>query len=68
MAVELLEITVRYWCEDCTEYFTVEYSQLTDVEEVSGHDDCSAVCETCACTCEGCDCVAEEWCDDCGCG
>lgn len=65
----ILEITVRYECEDCGEEFTVDYESVSDIDEDPGHEDCSAdECDECGCDCSGdCTCDSEE-CRHCGCG
>jgi hypothetical protein len=67
MASEMLEITVRYACDLCSDEWTVDYGDLDDVETSPEHEDCPGICETCSCECEDCPCEDEE-CGECGCG
>lgn len=67
MATELLELTVRYSCDECGDEFTIDYSDSAEIEDSPEHDDCPAVCGDCGCVCADCVCEDEE-CGDCGCG
>lgn len=74
----ILEITIRYECDDCGDEFTVDYYSVSDIDEDPGHEECPAAdddaddddadeCDECGCDCGDCACDSEE-CRHCGCG